>query len=144
MDAIPPIPHEPPARPTFAVVAGIGNADWIHAGLDGKLDRFGAKVTVGTLGMAQTLNVSGRFHPWKDGAFVEAGASWMRLASQSDRTPSTSDLLGFIGVGWRFDVGPFMSMLSIGPNPMAASTDTIFSQTSASLPRVSAEVGYTF
>lgn len=144
MDVTPPLHHDPAPRPAFAVVAGVGNSDWVHAGLDGKLDRFGAKVTVGTLGMAQTLNLSGRFHPWNDGAFVEAGGTWLRLSSQSDRTPDTSDLLAYVGVGWRFDLGRFMSMLSVGPNPMAASTGTLFSQTSASLPRVSAEVGYTF
>ncbi len=144
MDATPPTILHPAPRPTFAVVAGIGNSDWIHAGLDGKLDHFGAKVTLGTLGMAQTLNLSGRFHPWKDGAFVEAGGSWIRLSAQSDRTPSASDLLAFVGVGWRLDMGPFLSMLSVGPNPMASTTDTLFSQASASLPRVSAEVGYAF
>lgn len=144
MDATPPNFPAPPPRPTFAVVAGIGNSDWVHAGLDGMIDRFGAKVTVGTIGMAQTVNLSGRFHPWNDGAFVEAGGTWMRLSAQSDRTPQTSDLLAYLGVGWRFSMGPLMSMLSIGPNPLAASTGTLFSQTSTSLPRVSAEVGYTF
>jgi hypothetical protein len=144
MDATPPLLHAPPPRPTFAIVTGIGNSDWVHAGLDGKLDRFSAQFTVGTLGMAQTLNLSGRFHPWKSGAFVEAGTSWIRLSSQSPETPPTSDLLAFVGLGWRFEVGPFVSMLSVGPNPVAASTDTLFGQASVSLPRLSAEIGYAF
>lgn len=144
MDALPPMLHEPPPRPTVAVVAGIGNSDWVHAGLDGKLDRFGAKLTVGTLGLAHTFNLSGRFHPWNDGAFVEAGGSLIRLAGQSDSTPTASDVVAYLGVGWRFDMGRLMSMLSIGPAPVVASTNTIFGQTSGSLPRVSAEVGYSF
>lgn len=144
MDAVPPIMHAPPPRPSFAIVSGIANADWVHAGLDGKLGAFGAKVSVGTLGMAQTLSFSGRFHPWQNGAFVEAGTSWIRLSSQSAETPPASDLLGFVGVGWRFEMGPFIAMLSAGPNPIAASKDTLFGQTSAALPRVSAEVGYAF
>lgn len=144
MDATPPAIVQPAPRPTFAVVAGVANSDWIHAGLDGKLERFGAKITVGTLGMAQTLNLSGRYYPWKDGAFLEAGASWIRLVQQSDLTPAASDVLGFVGAGWRFQFGPVVSNLSIGPSPETSSTSTLFSQISAVLPRVSADIGFAF
>lgn len=146
---IPPPAEKEETRLVIAGTAGVGNPDWLHAGVHGRLGPLGATVTVGTLGLAHGVTGIGRwFLPAPVlGGFVEAGASVVRLAPISELTPGDLYPLGFVAVGWQFRLDRWLLDLSVGPPPtlladLTAPPLPVLNATG--LPRFRLEAGYAF
>ncbi|MBM3274907.1 MAG: hypothetical protein FJZ00_07125 [Candidatus Sericytochromatia bacterium] len=154
---IPPPPApKPPAPPDewafprgLALVAGIGNPEWIHAGINYRYAHLGGTLTVGTLGQANNLGLGARwfFSPRPGGPYVELGATAVQLAKLSADTP-TDDIFyqKYVGVGWQVQSGGFLANLGAGlhetpPRSAAAPASVV---TSGAFPHFLLEAGYGF
>lgn len=146
---IPPPAESEASRPAFAATAGLGNPEWLHAGVNGRLGPLGATFSLGTIGLAHGLTAAGRwFMPTPIlGAYAEAGASVIRLAPISDQTPGDFFPLGFVGLGWQFRGERWLVDLAAGPPPTMLGGPGIaplVALNAMALPRFRLEVGYGF
>ncbi len=146
---IPPPAESEASRPAFAATAGLGNPEWLHAGVHGRLGPLGATLTLGTIGLAHGFTAAGRwFLPAPVlGAYAEAGASLIRLAPISDQTPGDFFPLGFVGLGWQLRSERWLFDLAVGPPPTllgGLAIAPLAALNAMALPRFRLEVGYAF
>lgn len=146
---IPPPAESEASRPAVTAIAGLGNPDWLHAGVHGRLGALGATLTLGTIGLAHGLTAAGRwFLPTPVlGAYAEAGASVIRLAPISDQTPGDLFPLGFVALGWQHRAERWLVDVALGPPPTllgGPSIPPLAALNAMALPRCRLAVGYGF
>jgi len=146
---IPPPAESQAMKPSFAAVVGVGNPDWGHAGVLGRLGDVGAQITLGHVGLGAVGALSGRFWfpvPLR-GGYVEAGAGLVRLVDVSAHTPDDLTPLGFAAVGWQLHWGKVLLDVALGPAPTLltdAPLPPLVALNAVSLPRFKLGVGYAF
>lgn len=146
---IPPPAESNAVKPAFAAFAGLSNPGWGHVGAMGRLGDIGATVSLGTIGLGYDLSLGGRF--WLPapvrGGYVEAGASVVGIAQQSDFTPDDLFVMGYAAAGWQFNFGRWLIDAAIGPPPTSLSDESLLPLVvinAMELPRFKLAVGYAF
>ena len=146
---IPPPAETEETRLVIAATGGVGNPEWVHAGVHGRLGALGATLAVGTQGLAHGVTGAGRwFLPAPAaGGFVEAGATVVRLAPVSDQTPGDLFPLGFVALGWQWRLDRLLLEAAIGPPPTLLAdmiAPPLAALNAGALPRFRLEAGYAF
>jgi hypothetical protein len=146
---IPPPAESGAMKPSFVAVAGVGNPDWGHAGVLGRLGDVGAQITLGYVGLGAVGALSGRFWfplPLR-GGYLEAGACLVRVAQLSAHTPDDLTPLGFAAIGWQFHWEKLLLDVAVGPAPTLltdAPLPPLVALNALDLPRFKLGVGYAF
>lgn len=147
---IPPPAEDERARVVITGTAGLGNPDWVHAGVQARLGALAGTATLGSIGLGHALTATGRWFfpaPIPPGSYAEAGASVIRLAPISDQTPGDLFPMGFVGLGWQVRAGRWLFDVAAGPPPTMIGGPAIpplVALNASALPRFRFEVGYAF
>lgn len=147
---LPPTPppaliEEAPVRETHLVL-GLANPEWLHLGIDSRFGQVGYALTVGTLVQANNVTGAMRYFPWTSGGlFVEAGGTLIRMTTLSDQSPQTWSPMAFVGAGYQLTMGPVVTTVGVGLNPMAmpyALNQPLFVTNARSVPRLLVQTGF--
>jgi len=147
------IPDSPPAavhpapRPTTSLMLGAGNPEWAHLGVDYRSRHLGGGLSLGTIGLATDLTAEVRWFLWDRGSspYAELGTTVLRSWPQTDQTPGDWYFLGFVGIGYRWQIGRVLTNLGLGLYPLPLpplGIPSIFVSNASSLPRLMIQVGY--
>lgn len=134
-----------PVRTTELVV-GLGNPEWLHLGVASRYGNVGYAITVGTLVQANNITGAFRYFPWADGgAYLEAGATMIRMTTLSDQSPQEWSSMALLGAGYQISFGRVTTTLGVGLNPIAmpyALNQPLFVTNARSVPRLLIQTGF--
>ncbi len=137
-----------PAAPvrTTELVVGLGNPEWLHLGVASRYGNVGYAITVGTLVQANNITGTFRYFPWDElGAYLEAGATMIRMTTLSDQSPQEWNPMALLGAGYQITFGRYSTTVGVGLNPIAmpyALNQPLFVTNARSVPRLLIQAGF--